>query len=303
MNHQPKIILLAGLGLLVLVGSLWMKTSNQQPKEEAHDFLAKDFSNDFHSELDGIETKKLSINTEAKPFDITLTEVDLTKRSLSLISSQAFLTTESGEPITSDSGEAVFTYGSGNNLNEFIQSANFAAVHSGGYLSSIQPAYPLGYIKVRTVTLNKPHKTWITDGFICTDGKKIVIDAYKNEAQFEPWPDCLQSGPLLVQNNSKATLNNTNDPKFVNGKHKRSFICLAQDNQVFMGITSEIDLFTLASFLSKPKNENGLGCKDAIALTGGNTAGMLVRTTEHGTPRLIESGNLNVLLPNAIAVK
>jgi hypothetical protein len=59
---------------------------------------------------------------------------------------------------------------------------------------------------------------------------------------------------------------------------------------VALGVTEQVDLQTLAAFLSRPE----IGCIDAIRLTGQNTAGLVVNGEKFG--------NDAYLYPSVIAV-
>ena len=153
-------------------------------------------------------------------------------------------------------------------------------------------------IKINGKEYNKPHVSWITDSFMCTNGKNVVIDKYENISQLSSWPSCIQGGPLLVKDGRTVAFDDKKDPSYFKKPTTRSFACTIKDNQVVLGVTDLVDLYSLAAALSKPKEQEGLGCQNAILLTGGATAGMAVRNGEKDF-----YGYADALLPNVIVIE
>jgi hypothetical protein len=50
------------------------------------------------------------------------------------------------------------------------------AVLSGGYIASFSPPMALGLVKSNGVVANEFHKSWLTEGFFCSDVGRVKID-------------------------------------------------------------------------------------------------------------------------------
>ena len=142
----------------------------------------------FSKPSTGISFADQDINFKNIKFRLTITRVNLKKRSVRIVSSHSLA-------LKNDSNSHLGGY----NLSEYQKLTNSPLVLSGGYLSSWQPALPLGLVKVNGVQANRPHLSWLVDGLFCTNGKEVIIDKYSSIEQTRNWLDCLQAGPLLIK--------------------------------------------------------------------------------------------------------
>lgn len=186
----------------------------------------------------------------------------------------------------------------GYTLKEYMKLENHRLVHSGGFFSSLFPPTPLGFVKVRGKEYSSKHSSWLTTGMLCSNGTEITIGNI-NDVKDTDWKSCLQAGHLILEN-GKIVINTDRKTWYTTGQpHTQSFVCIDEDDFLQLGITDVIDLKTLVRhFLVKPKKHGGLGCKNAIAMSGGDTAGMITKDDD----QLTTIGSDDVLLPNVIVI-
>jgi hypothetical protein len=187
----------------------------------------------------------------------------------------------------------------GYTLKEYAEKGDYRIVQSGGFLSSWSPPRPLGYVKANNKEFNKVHDSWLTQGVFCTRKKEFKIEKYYSLSQFENWGNCLQAGPMIIQNH-KIVLNTNRNTWFVTSDpHRQSFLCKNDNQQLIMGMIDNVKLTSFAPILTLPVAKGGLGCSDAVALTGKGIAGIYINMPNN----LISIGNVDVPLPNVIVVK
>lgn len=243
----------------------------------------------FSKPSTGISFADQDINFKNIKFRLTITRVNLKKRSVRIVSSHSLA-------LKNDSNSHLGGY----NLSEYQKLTNSPLVLSGGYLSSWQPALPLGLVKVNGVQANRPHLSWLVDGLFCTNGKEVIIDKYSSIEQTRNWLDCLQAGPLLIKDGKIIIAVNDKNEKLLRSKQEQAFIGYDDHNHCFLGVTSKMTLLNIIDFLRSSHENGGLGCTNAIRLSGHVTAGLILILPDG---KVIEGGNKKVLLPNAIFVK
>lgn len=191
--------------------------------------------------------------------------------------------TPTGKAAASDAGQV---------LLELAASHVPDVILAGGYLSSFVPPEPLGLTKVDGEIISRAHESWLTSALFCVgeNGPEILPYAAEAPARFE---DCLQAGPMIVADG--ASRYPTDDLEAGEAKLAarvviHSFVCIDGDGHLVMGMSSEASLDELG-----PALVDGVGCRNAMRLTGSDTAGLYLR----GTGLL---GENRYGLPNAIAV-
>ena len=165
------------------------------------------------------------------------------------------------------------------------------ALISGGYLASYVPPEALGLVQIGGDRKSRPHRSWLTTAMLCAreGGSRILpFDA----RQARQWDDCLQAGPILVEGGTSrypADDLPAGEARLAAGTHVTGFVCIDRADALVMGLTSAATLDELG-----PALVEGLGCVEAMRLTGSETAGLYVS----GTGLL---GENRVGLPSAIA--
>jgi hypothetical protein len=209
----------------------------------------------------------------------------------------------------------------GTSLNRFMQDKQPLALMNGGFLDSTSPATPAGFLKIAGQIINRASVPRVpdgggpvdrvidpvVDGFLCfanePSARAVVIGPF---AEFEKvatdYPDCIQGGPLLVNDGKpieKQLEALDDDPtlkKFALVAAARSFIARTKAGNIVMGVTSPVSLYSLRSILLQEKGSGGFEVSQAIALTGRISAGLIAGPT-------FVRGHTNTLLPDAIIVR
>jgi hypothetical protein len=175
----------------------------------------------------------------------------------------------------------------GLSLSDYITRYAAIAVVSGGYIDTYSPPTALGFVKSNGTLVAPPHNSWLTNGLFCSDAGRAVIQS----AIPDGFRDCLQAGPLLLSGGHESTQNNAGYVKLAQSVQEQGFICLDSHSRVLLGVSDKINLQTLVDFLRRPD----IDCKDALRLTGLDTAGL--RDRSH-----LVIGHDNYLFPDAIGV-
>lgn len=178
-------------------------------------------------------------------------------------------------------------------LGDYYRSSKAKIIISGGYMASFSPPTPLGLVKVDGTELSRPHKTWIGTGMVCAAGQQVRIAPFEALVSDKASTDCIQSGPLLVQN-GVAHYNDNDDikigeKKLVDSVQEQAFICIDGEQKIKLGVSDPIRLDDFTHILV-----DKLHCQDALRLSGGPTAGL---ETQFGL-----AGNGELPLHNVIAV-
>lgn len=96
---------------------------------------------------------------------------------------------------------------------------------------------------------------------------------------------------------------NVNSPEgwYITGqKNQQSFICQTKEKKILMGITTTpVSLTEFSDFMVRPNSAEGLGCVNAVSLSGGVTTGMMFEADG----QLQSFGSTNVPLPNVITIQ
>ncbi|KIT16625.1 phosphodiester glycosidase family protein [Jannaschia aquimarina] len=163
---------------------------------------------------------------------------------------------------------------------------------SGGYLSAFVPPTALGLVRVGGRDISRIHRSWLTTAVFCTDGSDHLVRSFSPEI-VEGRTDCLQAGPMVVVDG--ASRYPASD--LVDGEARladqiviHTFLCEDAQGALVMGISGAATLHELG-----PALVDGLGCRQAMRLSGRETGGMYLRGIG-----LLE--NSLIALPSAIAV-
>jgi hypothetical protein len=178
-------------------------------------------------------------------------------------------------------------------LSDYLVRYGAVLVMSGGYIDSYSPPTSLGFVKSNSTLVTPPHNSWLTNGVFCSDAGRATIQLVDPEANRPNFRDCLQAGPLLVSAGQVLSQSNPNANyvKLAQSVQEQGFVCLDANMRVLMGVTDKINLATLVGFLTLPE----IGCKEALRLTGLDTAGLRDRNNHL-------AGHDGYLFPNAIGV-
>jgi hypothetical protein len=237
----------------------------------------------------GVSEKKLSIKIDDRDVTIVLLIVNTEKLSTGIGIS-------SPKTIGNDKKNSGYT---GLSLKEYAKLGNYQIVQSGGYLSEWSPPYPLGYVKIHGKEYNRVHDSWVTKGTFCTDGHAFEIKKFTNYDQFDNWDNCIQTGPMIIDDHKPVVDKSNNAWPITGDRHRQSFICKNERNEFIMGVAENVKLTSFADFLATPEKDKGLGCVNAVSLTSKGIAGIFINTKTQST----EIGNVDVPLPNAIVIK
>ncbi len=177
-------------------------------------------------------------------------------------------------------------------LSDYLTRYDAAAVMSGGYIDSYSPPTALGFVKSNGTLVAPPHNSWLTNGLFCSDVGRAIVQSVGSDINKPDFRDCLQAGPiLLIAGNALSQVGaNASYLKLAHSIQEQGFICIDGNSHVLMGVTDKINFATLVDFLNLPE----IGCKDAVRLTGLDTAGLRDRSHLFGHD--------DYLFPNAIGI-
>jgi len=189
----------------------------------------------------------------------------------------------------------------GDTLVGFQARYEASVVLSGGFLKSFYPPTPLGFVKHGGEILNRGVTSDLLTGVLLASRRSVRIERYENDACSSAWSDCLQSGPLLVLQGQPALptrdeVHLKSTQAAIDGRYQRAFVALLPNGDAILGVTGEIGLLDLQTFLVTPPDQGGLGCTDAINLSGAGSAGLLVRASG----KTMSVNTVDMFLPNAI---
>jgi uncharacterized protein YigE (DUF2233 family) len=168
-------------------------------------------------------------------------------------------------------------------LGDYYRRSKAKVIMSGGYMSSFSPPTPLGLVKVDGTEIGRPHKTWIGTGMFCTDGRQVKIGQF-DQLRSDKFTDCIQSGPLLIENGTVRYGNEGIGPgeqKLVDSVQEQAFICIDQEHKIKLGVSDPIRLDDFSHILF-----DKLKCQDALRLSGGASAGLQAQSDLVGNDEL-----------------
>lgn len=194
-------------------------------------------------------------------------------------------------------------------LAEFI-SYDAPVVISGAYSQRIGgELLPLGYLKSNGNEISaRSHHSWLVDTLFCTDPVKSTSGIFlANDRVRDKFSDCVETGPRLLQSGRKwveiqqqGIRKKPNEARqnYIDTPRIQLFVCKADSDPASplgIGITTdEMELPELNNILLKLTIDNKKVCRDAVALSGSISAGILING------RLV-AGAGSFLLTSAIA--
>jgi hypothetical protein len=178
-------------------------------------------------------------------------------------------------------------------LTDYLSRFEVVAVMSGGYIDNYSPPTALGLVKSNGTLVTPAHNSWLTDGLFCSNVGSAVIKPAEPDAFMTGFRDCLQAGPLLLADGKQESQTGAGYQKLAQSVQEQGFICIDGNGRILMGVTDKIKLAKLVDFLTMPE----IGCKDALRLTGQDTAGL--RDRNRNNPY----GHDDYLFPDAIGIE
>lgn len=100
--------------------------------------------------------------------------------------------------------------------------------------------------------------------------------------------NALQAGPVLVEKANEAALCSGGSN---NDLYERTALCTAAKRLRVVVTTDPVSLFDLAQWMSKPERAGGLGCSQAVNLSGDTSSGAAYWASRNTPPTLIGPGN------------
>jgi hypothetical protein len=189
----------------------------------------------------------------------------------------------------------------GDALSSFLEHSGALAVVSGGFLKSFYPPIPLGFVMRARTVVNRASRDDLQTGLLTVRNGRPFIGPFSETATAGA-DDGLQSGPLLVRGGQSALPRSEGLTATTRGlierASQRAFVAVLADDRVLIGLTEPTTLPDLVSVLTKAPSVGGLGCVDALNLSGSTAAGLLVRA---GGSELA-AGNQQSYFANAILI-
>jgi hypothetical protein len=199
---------------------------------------------------------------------------------------------------------AVSPFEAGASLGTFLKTHQAKVVLSGGFLKSFYPPIPIGLVRQNGKLVNRAAGGDLLTGMLVVRDRKPLIGRFQSAECEGTSDDCLQSGPLLVRNGNSelprelgGLLPSTR--KLIEGSFARAVVGILREGRFLLALTEEVGLAPLVEVLLRSPTDGGLGCRDALNLSGAESAGLLVRAGG----RTIAVGGQYVDLPNAIIVR
>lgn len=183
------------------------------------------------------------------------------------------------------------------NLEEIVKYKKPLAIINGGYTGTYSYPVPAGLLKRRNTQvthLNAESK--VQDGIFCLLAGRPSILA-RAEYSNGRCSDAIQAGPLLVKDGGHIA--SIRDRPILQGRRRRSVVGLDSEGRMVLAATTEVDLYTLASYLAEDEKKGGVGWRTALNLSGGHQS-ILYFIGPSGEK--VSNGNLNNPVTSAIAI-
>jgi exopolysaccharide biosynthesis protein len=197
--------------------------------------------------------------------------------------------------------------GTGATVRQLLASSRAHAAISGGYLKSFYPPLPTGLVQVRgrLISARVPDDTVVNGTVVVRASGSIAIYPLSQASRdsLARWSECIQAGPILVSGGRPAL-----PPAIAPASRlgvmatrafSRAFIATDRSGRVVLGRCESARLPELADFLARPIGTGGLGCTEAINLSGGGSEGILIKSG----PLEVSAGDIDVYLPNAFIAR
>lgn len=134
---------------------------------------------------------------------------------------------------------------------------------------------PVGMLKINNKLVNPKNEVG-SSGILAVKDNKVAIFHKKDINSYKDYPNIMQNGPLLVENNGKSGIY-SDDKEY----SARTAIGITKDNKTILIVadrTASPSLWEFANLLSTPESQGGFECKMAINLDGGSSTGLRVNT-------------------------
>jgi hypothetical protein len=198
---------------------------------------------------------------------------------------------------------------SGSSLGLFFKTEQPVAALNGGFLRTLVPATPAGFVSVNGAEVNRPadrERDPVMSAVACFGGgPTMMVPSERLREIQEKFQYCLQAGPLILYQGEPYERLETfverypEYKRFVTRTAERSFILRTARDETVLGVTGQASLLDLRAVFQASEKEGGFGARDAMTMTGRSTAGLIVA----GRDGPVEFGGTAALLPNAIVVR
>lgn len=197
---------------------------------------------------------------------------------------------------------------SGKSLLWFFRNEKAKIAISGGFLKTLYPPLPIGFVKTEFGILSSEHYNGYQEGYVgITDGRAFIerFPERKNIHQLEDskTEGILQSWPLLLYNGNVSPKiiefqNGLESTPFIRNQAIRLFVASDKEGFMLFGMTGPMSLLDLTVILKTNRSEGGLGCNNAINLSGTKYASIILETPGVN----LRKGSTSIRIANAIVV-
>lgn len=158
-------------------------------------------------------------------------------------------------------------------LKELEKKYNSLVIINGSYFD--ENYSPVGMLKIDNKLLNPKNEVG-SSGILAVKDNEVAIFHKKESNLYKDYPNIMQNGPLLVENNGKNGIY-SDDKEY----SSRTAIGITKDNKTILVVadrSASPSLWEFAKLLSTPESQGGFECKIAINLDGGSSTGLRVKT-------------------------
>lgn len=192
----------------------------------------------------------------------------------------------------------------GDTLVAFLERDKAKAVVSGGFVKSFYPPIPLGLVKQKGQMINRAASGDLLTGVLLMQAGRVAIERFRGTEAVAGWDEVLQAGPLLVSARRSALPTDASGlmpstRSLIGNEYSRAFVAILPGEQVVLAFSGPITLPALVDFLTGSAAQGGLGCLDALNLSGSGSSGLLVRVGG----REMQVGNSYTHLANAVIIR
>lgn len=158
-------------------------------------------------------------------------------------------------------------------LQELEKKHNSLVIINGSYFD--ENYAPVGMLKINNKLVNPKNEVG-SSGILAVKDNEVAIFHKKDTNLYKDYPNIMQNGPLLVENNGKSGIY-SDDKEY----SARTAIGMTKDNKTILIVadrTASPSLWEFAKLLSTSESQGGFECKTAINLDGGSSTGLRVNT-------------------------
>ncbi len=163
---------------------------------------------------------------------------------------------------------------SGQSVSGLLNHSQAEVAIGGGFVESFYPLTPTGLLIVDGKAISPKSKKGYS-GIIAVQNKKLKI-SHRDVFESDKTTGAFQVGPTLVSRDSVRI--SPQEPQKRN-PYTRGFVGIRKDGKVVLGLTeNRVHLYHLARHLNKSVAEKGVGCVEAVNLSGGGAEAIAVRS-------------------------